>query len=252
MKKLIIFLSIYDEFLNSALKMKQQFNLDVDILYIEDFHKLQYDKNIQDDSLIYFLCNGEKVVDIVKKLKDRHLFIFNKAYWLANYTKFEVQKELKNNSICVPGLFTINDFNVLKFPIFCKENIHAGITFQVYNKNTLQRFFKKFDKENFYFEESVNANGIKSKEFKLYYINGKVFDKNNENNITEEIVKICKVIQTCLNNIEVFSVDIIKTEKQIFIIDVNPASGFYLSDLGRNELEKYINAIIYKNKEGDY
>ena len=45
---------------------------------------------------------------------------------------------------------------------------------------------------------------------------------------------MCKKVSVALNNLEVFSVDIVQnTNGELFVIDVNPSAGFYLSEDGR-------------------
>ena len=48
------------------------------------------------------------------------------------------------------------------------------------------------------------------------------------------LIEMCKKVSLALNNLEVFSTDIIQNNAgEYFIIDVNPSAGFYLSDDGR-------------------
>ena len=60
MKTLKIFLSRKDDFYGSAIKVKQQIKINLEILYIEDFIKNLNDNvnTIYSSDIIYFLCNG--------------------------------------------------------------------------------------------------------------------------------------------------------------------------------------------------
>ena len=76
----------------------------------------------------------------------------------------------------------------------------------------------------------------------MYYVAGKVFFKDSQS-YDKVVNNICKNISVALNNLEVFSVDIIKSQdNNYYVIDVNPSAGFYLSDDGRkyflDELKK--------------
>ncbi len=73
----------------------------------------------------------------------------------------------------------------------------------------------------FYFEETIIGN-----EYKIYYINGKIFSKN-QIKINESVSIIFDKISKILG-LEMFFLLILYkiTKKKIFIIDVNPAPGF--------------------------
>ena len=119
------------------------------------------------------------------------------------------------------------------YPIFCKENNHVGIIFLVYNKVTLDKFFKKFNMNKFYLEEKLDN----TYEYKIYYVNKKVFFKDKIKIYDPEINKMCEKISKILK-LEVFSVDLIKIQDEYYVIDVNPSSAFYLSNKARLEFIK--------------
>lgn len=230
MNKSIIFLSRKENYWKSAEKIKNHTNLKVDIIYIEDFMKNRNKNGILEDSIIYFLCNSILIKKIVNISNTTNSYVFNKKFFEKNYTKLEIQKILINNKIAVPKLFSCNNFKELKYPVFCKENKHAGIIFKAYTSNTIERFFERFDKKDFYIEESING----QQEEKYYYVKGNVYCKNNFNT-PAIIIDYCDKISKLLN-IEIFSIDIIKKDNSYIVIDVNPSAGFYLLDKARNNL----------------
>lgn len=163
-------------------------------------------------------------------LNKTNCYIFNKKFFENNYTKLEIQKLLIENELCVPKLFTYKKAKELKYPVFCKENKHAGIIFKAYTSNTIERFFEKFNKKDFYIEESIDG----QQEIKYYYVNENIYCKNNFE-IPFIITNYCSKISKLLN-LEIFSIDIIKNNDSYIIIDLNPSDGFYLLDDARNNL----------------
>lgn len=189
-------------------------------------------------SIIYFLCNSFLIKEIVELSKNVNCYIFNETFFRSNYTKLEIQKILSQNQIKIPKIFEISKITTAEFPVFCKENLHAGIVLKAYTKNTLIKFFNKFPQDKFYIEETINGQA----EDKYYWIRGKLYSKENSkinNKVKNDCAKIAKIL-----NLEIFSIDVIKNDKQYVVIDVNPSAGFYLLDEARNnfikELEKEV------------
>lgn len=242
--KLIVFISNEDDFYGSAKKIKDICNIECEIIYIEDFIKEKGWKEITNTDIIYFLCNGEKVNFAFKnitKFNDK-CKIINKEYLLNNESKAVVQQKIKEIGVPTPKLLNINDITNIKFPVFCKQNTHTGIVFKAYTKRTVIEFFQKFNINDFYLEEAVTNDLEKHIEFKAYFANGKAYPKDNENNFNKEIDDICIKIAQALYDLEAFSVDFIQNDKGLYVIDVNIASGFYMSTGARKEfVKKYVN-----------
>ena len=161
---------------------------------------------------------------------------------MSNYTKKEIQIFLKKKNIKIPKLYTENIFDNNNFPIFCKENMHTGITLQLYNRNTQDKFFEKFDYRDFYLEEPVEIKD--SREIKVYCVNGEVFYKNNQEQNNIVINDICQKVIEIFNNIEVCSIDFIYNDEELYLIDFNPSSGFYATDNGRKGFVNYCKKIV--------
>lgn len=225
MNNVVIFISKYENTLNGAFLLKKELKF-CNIIFIEDY--INNKKNIKiDNSIIYFLCNSPLIKKVIELL-DNNCYVYNKKYYLNNYKKKDVQILLNKNKIIVPRIINYLNLKESDFPIFCKENNHVGITFQVYNKITLKKFFERFNIKDFYLEKKVNS---ENKEFKVYYVNNNIYYNDNKKN-NKEIKNICYKISRILN-LELFSVDFIKEKKDYYIIDVNPASAFYLSPKAR-------------------
>lgn len=183
------------------------------------------------------------VPNVINILENYNCKIINKNYLKCNYRKFDIQKILHENKISVPNMTYATSIENINFPIFCKENRHEGIVFQAYNKITLERFFEKFDILDYYFEEVIEKSLLGWKEIKIYFVDGKTFGKDDTIELTEEIKELCNKIESSFDGLEVFSVDIIQTiNKENYVIDLNSAAGFYLSDDGR----KYFLQKIYE------
>lgn len=242
--KLMVFISNEDDFYGSAKKIKDMCEIECEIIYIEDFIEEKGWKKITNTDIIYFLCNGEKVnyafkniININDKCK-----IINKEYLLNNESKAIVQQKINKIGVSTPKLLKIDDIINIKFPIFCKQNTHTGIVFKAYTQRTITNFFQKFNVNDFYLEEAVTSDLEKHIEFKAYFVNGKTYPKDNEGNFSKKIEDICLKIAQELYGLEAFSVDFIQNEKGLYVIDVNIASGFYMSTGARKEfVKKYVN-----------
>jgi glutathione synthase/RimK-type ligase-like ATP-grasp enzyme len=186
------------------------------------------------NSIIYFLCCNSPLVSIaIQKLKNDNCYIINREYLIKNHLKLDVQRLLAKNKISVPKIYPIESIEEVKFPIFCKENRHEGIIIQMYNKISLTKFFEKFNASEFYLEETIDNNNANLKEFKVYFVKEEIFPKDIMSH-NKVIIEMCKKVSLALNNLEVFSADIIQNnDGEYFIIDVNQSAGFYLSDDGR-------------------
>lgn len=248
MSVLKIFISKYEESIESARKIQKESDFAVDIIYIEEFYQNNEFENITKEDLIYFLCASPLIFEVIKIIQKKKCKIINKEYFLNNYSKKDVQILLKENNFRVPQIYLKPNCNDERFPLFCKENIHTGITIKVYNKSTLDKFFSKFDKKEFYLEEPIETDSNGSHEFKAYFINNHVHYKNNDYQKNKIIEEICnKIKEQIFINIEIFSIDFIYKNNNYFIIDFNPSSGLYASDSARREFIEYCDSLLIKN-----
>jgi len=230
MNKFNIFLSRKENYKESANKIVKALKIRADIIWIEEFMCTENKEEKLKNSVIYFLCNSTLVKELVKSLKETNCYIFNKEFFEKNYTKLEMQKKLIDNEIKTPRIFENFDTKKSKLPIFCKENIHAGMVFKIYTQNTINKFFEKFSHDKFYLEESIESN----LEIKLYVVNNNIYTKNDIED-PSCVKDICMKISQVLN-LDVFSVDIIQKDSDYFVFDVNPSAGFYMLDEARDKL----------------
>lgn len=242
MRKLIAYVSKYENSLDGAKKIQNQSNYDVEIYGIEKFCEENKYNLINEEDVIFFLCASPLIYEVATKLNEKGCRIINKEYFLSNFTKKEIQILLEKNQVKIPKIYIEDIYNNNIFPIFCKENMHTGITLQLYNKNTQDRVFEKFDYKDFYLEEPVKINN--SKEIKVYCVNGEIFYKNNQEQNNIIINDICKKVVKIFNNIEVCSIDFIYNEEEYYLIDFNPSSGFYSTDKGRKGFINYCEKIV--------
>lgn len=228
-----------ENYLNSAIKIKESAKIEVNIIWIEEL-MVQEDKEKRlENSIIYFLCNTPLVKELVDLLDNTNCYIFNKEFFKENDTKLEMQERLIKNQIDTPKIITDCKEKEIKIPIFCKENSHAGMVFQAYTKSTIEEFFKRFDTTDFYLEEVING-----EEVKYYYVNQKIYAKGNLE-IPDKINQVCKKVANLLR-LEVFSIDFIKSKEEYKAIDVNPAAGFYMLDSAREDLISEIERLWEK------
>lgn len=242
MKRLIIFISKFEDSLGSAKKIKEESEFCVEVIKIENFYIDNIYSEINKDDIIFFLCASNLISEIAIILDKKGCSIINRDYFVSNYTKKEIQIFLKNNNIRIPNIYTENICNNNKFPIFLKENKHTGISLQLYNRNSQEQILDKFSDKDFYLEDSINLNN--SKEIKVYGVNGILYYQNNYEQKELKIIEICKKIIEIFNNIEVCSIDFIYNEKEYYLIDFNPSSGFYATDSGRKGFINYCKKII--------
>lgn len=232
--QLDILISKQDKYYYSYIKLKDESYIPTNIYYIEDLNLEMIEKYNFNNHMIYFLCNLSLNNKIISALKNKHCYFINKKFFLHDYTKLEVQQVLNDNNIDIPEIVTINGLNKIQNPIFCKENSHVGINLVAYSENTLVKFFCKFNISDFYYEKIITG----GKEMKLYCINNIVYD-NNKTIKNKELNELFKKITNSLQ-IETYSADIINKENKNIVIDINPNSGFFGSNIARKEFLKYV------------
>ncbi len=239
MRKLKIFISHAEISFNSAKKIKDESSIETEIIYIEDFIKENKIDTIEDSDIIHFSCNSKLVYEILDKIKDKSCFIFNKEFLLKKYSKLDLQNEIMKIGIRVPKIY--KEINKIKYPVFCKENHHAGLILQVHSPGTLQRILERFSDIDFYLEENV-AKGYKNvTEEKYYYSNGVLHSKTGVVH-NPNILKISNLIKENFN-VDIYSIDVIKNDSDTILIDFNLAVGFFLTESGRKDFIKMVEKI---------
>ena len=239
-KRIIIILSKHEKFLDSAKKVKAICNINTEIHYIEDF--INNTDYIEDNDIIFILTNSPLIPDFVNMISHYKCYIINKDYFLNNYSKLDIQKVLAKNNISIPNIIQQDELDKCKYPIFVKENNHAGIVFQAYTPKTIETFFSKFPIDNYYFEDNLYNKCANAKEYKLYYANGVVsykdgVEKENKT-VNNMVINIAKTLK-----MQIISTDIILIGKECFVIDVNPAPGFYFCSRARKELVAFMEGL---------
>lgn len=239
MRKLKIFISHAEISFNSAKKIKDESSIETEIIYIEDFIKENKIDTIEDSDIIHFSCNSKLVYEILDKIKNKSCFIFNKEFLLKKYSKLDLQNEIMKIGIRVPKIY--KEINKIKYPVFCKENHHAGLILQVHSPGTLQRILERFSDIDFYLEENV-AKGYKNvTEEKYYYSNGVLHSKTGVVH-NPDILKISNLIKENFN-VDIYSIDVIKNDSDTILIDFNLAVGFFLTESGRKDFIKMVEKI---------
>lgn len=232
--QLDILISKQDKYYYSYIKLKDESYIPTNIYYIEDLNLKEMEQYNFNNHIIYFLCNLSLNNKVISALKNQNCYIINKDFFLNKYTKLEVQQVLDKNKIDIPEIIKCSRLNKIQYPIFCKENSHVGINLIVYSENTLVKFFCKFNISDFYLEKIING----GKEIKLYCINNIVYDNNKIIN-NKELKKLFGKITNSLQ-IETYSADIINKENKNIVIDINPNSGFWGSNIARKNFLKYV------------
>lgn len=234
MNKLIVFVSEEDNYSDRAKKITNDV-LNSEFYFLE---KLQI-KNLRDivkNNIIFFLTNSKISKNLMNLIRRKKIDckILNYNFLSKNYNKLSVQKNLMKNRITVPTVYQNN----LKFPLYVKSINHSDMIAKVYNFKSLNGIRKNILKKC-YFEQSVENNF--QKEYKVYFVERKVYFSEELNNVQQkEILTICNKISKILN-IDVFSSDIIYNSENYYVIDVNPAPGFWNSQEARIALGRISN-----------
>lgn len=240
MRKLKIFISHNENSYDAAVKIKEESLHDCQIIYIEDFVKENDYSTIKNTDIIHFSCNSNLIYVVMNNINNVNCFIFNKTFLLKKYSKLNLQLKLKNAGINTPKIY--NNLQDVEFPVFCKENKHTGIVFEAFTTTTLKKLFSKFNETDFYFEENLFKKNAYITENKYYYSNGIIHARDGKN-VPKEIKEMCSKIKKCFE-IDIYSVDVIRCLGKIFLIDFNPAVGFYLTKSGRRDFLKMVYDIV--------
>lgn len=232
--ELDILISNEDKYYYSYIKLKDESYIPTNIYYIENIDLKNIEQYNFNNHIIYFLCNMPLNNRVIAELKNNNCYFINKEFFLHNYTKLEVQQELNRNNIEVPEIININELSNINYPVFCKENSHVGINLIAYSEKTLVKFFCKFNISDFYCEKIIDGEN----EMKLYCIDDVVYD---DNKIVEDerILSIFRKITSSLK-LETYSTDIINKDNKSIVIDINPNSGYFGSDIARKNFLKYV------------
>lgn len=228
MSKLIIFVSRYDDYSDRAEKIKKDLK-NVEYYFLEDI-KLKYLNKIIENNTIFFLTNSNQINRIIDFILKRKINcnILNLNFFLEKYNKLTMQKKLEYNGVIIPKLY--NSISEILFPVYVKSINHSDFIVKIYNKTSLGKI-KLSAYKKCYFEEAIDdRNGY---EYKIYYVNNKIFYSGLiEKKVHVAISKICNRISNALK-LEVFSTDIIFSNKKYYVIDVNPAPGLWNSEDAR-------------------
>lgn len=238
-----IVLSYEDNYIDRVEKIREEFLEDVDYFYVEDYINKNVSLTFSSDDVIYILNNSSYNLSLIKEIKCKVYKIINEKFYCKENTKLKIQKELKNNDILIPNIIEYEKVTKYNYPLFCKSVDHADLVLKVYNKNSLDNLFKKFDRGGIYLEESLeNSN---SEEYKVYFIKNTIyFDDKYGDFMDEKIKQICLKISDILK-LDLFSIDIIKQNNNYYVIDINPSAGLYKSSKSRKAL---IEEFRYENR----
>lgn len=229
-----VFISHYDDYSENVDKIKNIDKENVRQIYLEDYFANPI--NFEKEDRIYFLTNAISVLQFIKQFGES-AYIINKSYYVQQYNKLDIQRQLRDSEISVPNLLEYEQINKRSFPIMCKSKKHADFVIAIYTFGTFNDIFSKYNKNDFYLEQFVKN----SEEVKVYFVRDKAYfyDGYQNEELHETISSVCKKISKSLS-LEVFSVDVLVCNEKILVIDINPAAGLFNSVLARKELVEWI------------
>lgn len=221
----------------------EQFNLKVEIIVIEEFISESIRSFISSD-LIFFLTNDQRIGELAKAISKTGAQVINNNYLIRNRLKSYAQNQVGLAGVCVPKTFTINSNSSLKniiknidFPFYLKCEQHVHNIFRIENIKMFNISIKEIDwLLGWYVEENIETPDAQFE--KYYFINSKVFSRNNKE-VRHNIRGILEKIADTLH-LQIFSIDFIIDKNNYYIIDINPASAFFHSQDARTAFIQYI------------
>lgn len=227
---------ICSKFDNSVKKAKQLEKEDCGkIMFVEDFENIEQSTKCGD--VFYVLCQTDKKQELMISLDQKGAKILNKKALVSNLNKFEIQSILLKNQINVPKILN-GDFEKSDFPMFCKSKVHADFNAKFYNKSTFEKFFSKFDKNDFYFEADANPDNTPI--IKAYFVCGRIFvNENTKNNKTiNKIENICEKVSKIFD-FDIFSAEFFDNNNTPCLFDLNFQTGLFTSQEARIYFKNY-------------
>lgn len=199
--------------------------------YLDNCEKFE----IKFSDVIYFLLNDKDLINlIIEKINKNQCKILNKGFYLKKYNKENVQNILLKNQINAPKIVDFNE-NINK-KVILKAKYHTLPVNIFENMTELKKFLLDKNTCDFYAEEFIE----KDIEYKIYYVNGKIFFYDNiETFYNEKLNKTLQLIGKILE-LDIYSVDVIFAKEEFYIIDINTATGLFMSKGARQELTSLI------------
>ena len=156
---------------------------------------------------------------------------------------------IQSAGIRVPEFYPMNLVSKIKalmntgMQFLAKPNCHLRKQEILSRDDTLARFQDSITvKGEYYAERFIDAEN----EHKLYVVGEKIFfDYNKLDTRMNEIIQITDGIRT-VSKLEIFSFDLIQetATHHLFVIDVNPASAFYLATDARIQFVQYVKSKL--------
>ncbi|GEM_PF-5516187 len=241
-----IIISNSEPLLNGALKLVGEcgsHGIRAEIIKIENIrHKAPESLPL----CLYSLTNINDLNTPVSLLMRRDYDVINGMYYQQRFDKISMQACLKSAGIRVPEFYPMNLVSKIKSLMdtgtrfLAKTNGHMGKQEILSQCDTLARFQDSITvRGEYYAEKFINAED----EHKLYVVGKKVFlDHDKLDARMHQIIQITDAV-CAVSMLEVFSVDILREIEthDLFVIDVNPASAFYLATDARIQFVEYIN-----------
>lgn len=230
MTMLMIFYDDIKKVKNIIDKIKKESKSRVQEINIYDYLKNPNVIEICSNDVAYFLFNNTLSALLANKLNRYQCKVLNKEFFLKKFDKEKVQRLLLKNKINVPKIIDISKITNQK--LICKSKNHT-LPVNIFESNEdLNKFMANKNNCEFYAEEFIE----KDAEYKIYYVNGKMFFYENIEPIYDKLLnksfeKIGKILK-----LDIFSADVLFKDGKFFVIDINPATGLFLSKNARREL----------------
>lgn len=231
---LIIFYEDFTKVKNIIAKLKNESIAPVQEINIFDYLNNPDNFKINSNDVAYFLFNSALSTLLLDKLKSSRCTVLNKEFFLLSLDKEKVQRLLLSNNINVPKVVDFNRITNQKLILKAKNHTLPVHIFE--RKDELNAFFIDKNIYDYYVEEFIDSNI----EYKIYFVNGKMFFYDNIKPILQESLnqstnQISKILK-----LDIFSADVLFKDGKFFIIDINPAAGLFMSKDARQKLLNFV------------
>ena len=251
MQKLLIIISRTEKTQRTAHRIKnavQKHTLICEIIFLEDVIINNYTKSSsqKNSTVVFFLTNHHRIGLYVEYFISQGYIIINQQFLQGERSKLFIQDRITKHNISTPSneLLTSQEramkfINKTQLPVYIKSQnqMHTVLYIKDYTnlKKTVTRLQNTIGE--WYIEKAYTGNRHTLN--KVYFVFGKIYtDKKINTSLT--------FTHTLANSLglDVFSADVITSlNKKYWVIDVNPAPGFYAHSMARKTFAKHLSHI---------
>jgi len=254
-KKLFIIISHTERTQRTAQRIKQTaqtHNIECTIIFLEDIAvSNNQKKKIQNDTIIYFLTNHQRIGLYVEYFASQGYAIINQRFLQGERSKLFMQNKIATNNISVPPNELLTDhkssiklIEKIGLPVYVKSQEQMSTILYIKDHTNLKRTVTRLQNNigQWYIEKAYTQD--QNRLIKIYYIYGTTY-------ANKKIKRSLNFTHNIADNLhlDTFSADIIiAPNEKYWVIDINPAPGFYAHTVAR---ETFIKQFFQKRIKND-